>query len=250
MTKEKNQQKEATVLEHLEELRRRLIFIIIGVIVALCITYPFSKNLLHIIISPLLITLPKGSHIIFTGLTEAFWMRLQISLVAAIFLSSPWLFLQIWLFMKPGLKIEERRIAIPLIISLTIFFIGGALFAYELVFPYAFKFLLSYGGSELTPLPGIKQYISFALKLIFAFGVVFEMPIVSFFLSRLGIIDAKILIKKADYAILSIFIMAAIFTPPDIFTQLLMVAPLIFLYGLSIVVAAIFSTKKRKELYE
>jgi sec-independent protein translocase protein TatC len=182
-------------------------------------------------------------------LTEAFWIRLQVSLVAAIFLSSPWLFLQIWLFIKPGLKIEERRIAIPLIISLTIFFIGGALFAYELVFPYAFKFLLSYGG-ELTPLPGIKQYIGFALKLIFAFGVVFEMPIASFFLSRLGLIDAKILIKKADYAILGMFIVAAIFTPPDIFTQLLMTAPLIFLYGLSIVVAAIFSTKKSKELYE
>jgi sec-independent protein translocase protein TatC len=250
MVKKKNQQKEATVLEHLEELRRRLIFILIGIIVALCITYPFSKNLLHIIISPLLSTLPQGSQIIFTGLTEAFWMRIQIALVAAIFLSSPWLFFQIWLFVKPGLKVEERQIAIPLIISLTIFFIGGAIFAYELVFPYGFKFLLSYGGGELTPLPSIKQYVVFALKLLFAFGVVFEMPIVSFFLSRLGIIDAKILIKKADYAILSMFIMAAIFTPPDIFTQLLMVAPLIFLYGLSIIVAVVFSTKKKRELYE
>ncbi|MCD6133095.1 MAG: twin-arginine translocase subunit TatC [Deltaproteobacteria bacterium] len=249
MVEKRNLQKEATVLEHLEELRYRLILIIVGIIIALCITYPFSKNLLHILISPLLITLPKGSHIVFTGLTEAFWMRVQISLVAAVFLSSPWSFLQTWLFVKPGLKIEERRIAIPLITSLTVFFISGAFFAYKLVFPYAFKFLLSYGGGELMPLPGIKQYISFALKLIFAFGIVFEMPIVSFFLSRLGLIDAKTLIKKADYAILIIFIVAAIFTPPDVFTQLLMAGPLILLYGLSIVVAAIFSTRKRK-IYE
>lgn len=235
---------EMTLLEHIEELRIRLLWIIGGILVALIGTFSYSEKIINIAIAPLKQALPAGSKIIFTGVTEAFWVRIEAAVVAAVIVSIPFTFYQIWLFVKPGLKENEKRFAIPFVLAFSFFFISGAIFAYKVVLPLGFKFLLRYGGRELSAMPSIKQYMSLFLKMVMSFGLVFELPVVSFILARMGIINGKDLLKRFDYALLIIFIVAAILTPPDIFTQFLMATPLTLLYVISIIVASIFTTKR------
>lgn len=237
---------EMTILEHIEELRIRLLWIVGGIFVGLALTISHSEQIINLAIEPLKQALPHGSKIIFTGVTEAFWVRLEAALVAAIIITIPFTFYQIWLFVAPGLKENEKKFAIPFVLAFSFFFIAGAVFAYKIVLPLGFKFLLRYGGKELSAMPTIRQYMYLFLKMITAFGLVFELPVVSFILARLGIISGKDLLKRFDYALLIIFIVAAILTPPDIFTQFLMATPLILLYLLSVIIAYIFSTKKEE----
>ncbi len=237
---------EMTILEHIEELRIRLLWIVGGIFVGLALTISHSEQIINLAIEPLKQALPHGSKIIFTGVTEAFWVRLEAALVAAIIITIPFTFYQIWLFVAPGLKENEKKFAIPFVLAFSFFFIAGAVFAYKVVLPLGFKFLLRYGGKELSAMPTIRQYMYLFLKMITAFGLVFELPVVSFILARLGIISGKDLLKRFDYALLIIFIVAAILTPPDIFTQFLMATPLILLYLLSVIIAYIFSTKKEE----
>ncbi|AEA33579.1 twin-arginine translocase subunit TatC [Hippea maritima] len=232
-----------TLLEHIEELRIRLLWIVGGILVALVGMFSYSQKVIEIAVKPLKDALPAGSKIIFTGVTEAFWVRVEAALVAAIIVSIPFTFYQIWLFIKPGLKENERKFAIPFVFVFSVLFVGGAMFAYWVVLPLGFKFLLKYGGKDLSAMPSIKQYMSLFLKMITSFGLVFELPIISFILARMGVINGKDLLKKFDYALLVIFFVAAILTPPDVFTQFLMAAPLTLLYILSIIIAYVFSTK-------
>ncbi len=233
-----------TLLEHIEELRIRLLWIVGGIIVGVLASVSYSERIVNIAIAPLQKALPHGSKIIFTGVTEAFWVRLEAALVAGIIITIPFTFYQIWLFIKPGLKEREKKFAIPFVFFFTLFFMSGVIFAYKVVLPIGFSFLLRYGGKELSAMPSIKQYMSLFLRMLTAFGLVFELPIITFILSRMGMINAKDLIKKSDYALLIIFIVAAVLTPPDVFTQFLMAGPLILLYIISIVIAYMFSTKK------
>ncbi len=242
--KKKRNPNDMTLLEHIEELRIRLLWVVGGIIVGVAAAMSYSERIINIAINPLQKALPKGSEIIFTGVTEAFWVRLEAALVAGIILSIPFTFYQIWLFVRPGLEEKEKKFAIPFVFFFSLFFISGVVFAYKIVLPIGFSFLLRYGGKELSAMPSIKQYMSLFLRMLVAFGLVFELPIISFVMSRMGIINAKDLIKKSDYALLVIFIVAAILTPPDVFTQFLMAGPLILLYIISIVVAYLFSTKK------
>ena len=235
---------EMSILEHIEELRIRLLWILGGIGLGIIATYSYSEQIINIAIEPLKLSLPQGSKIIFTGVTEAFWVRLEAALVAGIIISIPFTFYQIWLFIKPGLKHGEKKFALPFVFFFTLFFISGVAFAYKIVLPIGFKFLLRYGGSELSAMPSIKQYMSLFLRMLTAFGLIFELPIISLILSRMGIINAKDLLKRFDYALLFIFITAAVLTPPDVFTQFLMAGPLVFLYIVSIGIAYIFSTKK------
>ena len=233
-----------TLLEHIEELRIRLLWIVGGIIIGVLASVSYSERIVNIAIAPLQKALPHGSKIIFTGVTEAFWVRLEAALVAGIIITIPFTFYQIWLFIKPGLKEREKKFAIPFVFFFTLFFMSGVIFAYKVVLPIGFSFLLRYGGKELSAMPSIKQYMSLFLRMLTAFGLVFELPIITFILSRMGMINAKDLIKKSDYALLIIFIVAAVLTPPDVFTQFLMAGPLILLYIISIVIAYMFSTKK------
>ncbi len=242
--RKKRNPNDMTLLEHIEELRIRLLWVVGGIIVGVAAALSYSERIINIAIEPLQKALPKGSEIIFTGVTEAFWVRLEAALVAGIILSIPFTFYQIWLFVRPGLEDREKKFAIPFVFFFSLFFISGVVFAYKIVLPIGFSFLLRYGGKELSAMPSIKQYMSLFLRMLVAFGVVFELPIISFVMSRMGVINAKDLIKKSDYALLVIFIVAAILTPPDVFTQFLMAGPLILLYIISIVVAYLFSTKK------
>jgi len=234
-----------TFLEHLEELRRRLIHSLVAVGVAFVICYIFSKDIFSLLMIPLKENLPPDSSMIFTSLPEAFFTYLKVALLAGIFLASPYVLYQIWLFVAPALYSHEKRYVVPFIFFATLFFVGGAAFGYFVVFPYGFKFFLSFATDFIKPAPKIKEYLSFCSTLLLAFGLVFELPVFIFFLAKLGIVDAKTLARHRKYAILIIFTAAAIFTPPDVATQIMMGAPLVILYEMSIWVARIFG--KRRE---
>ncbi|MEW6614495.1 MAG: twin-arginine translocase subunit TatC [Thermodesulfobacteriota bacterium] len=229
---------------HLEELRRRLIICFITVGVGFAASYVFSKEIFNILMKPLLDVMPPGGTLIFTGLTEAFFTYLKVSLLAGIFIASPVLLYQIWSFISPGLYKREKRCVFPFVVFSTGFFIGGSLFGYFVVFPSGFKYLMSFATEAIRPLPSVKEYLSLSTRLLFAFGIVFELPLFIFFLTKIGVVDAKMLSSKRRYSIVIIFIVSAILTPtPDAITQLMMAVPLLLLYELSIWVAKVFGRK-------
>ncbi|MBN2516950.1 MAG: twin-arginine translocase subunit TatC [Deltaproteobacteria bacterium] len=219
---------------HLEELRGRLIriFIAIGILFVVC--YFFKEKLFEVLTIPLVVSMPDNSTMIFTSLPEAFFTYLKVSFFAAIFLASPYILYQIWKFISPGLYESEKKYVFPFVFFSTIFFVGGSLFAYFVVFPFGFKFFLAFGTELIRPMLSIKEFLSFSFKLLLAFGIIFELPILMFFLSRVGLINSKTLITNRKYAILVVFIVAALFTPPDVVTQVLMALPLMFLYEASV----------------
>jgi sec-independent protein translocase protein TatC len=234
-------------MSHLEELRKRLVAISIAVGVAFIICYIFSERLFQYLILPLKAVLPKGDSLIYTNLPEMFITYLKVALIAGILLSAPFIFYQLWLFIAPGLYQREKRYVIPFVLFSTILFVGGALFGYFVVFPFGFKFFLGFSNQYIKALPSVKQYFSFSIKLLLAFGIVFELPVVVFFLTKMGLITPELLKKKRKYAILLIFIIAAILTPPDAATQCMMAVPLIVLYEISILVSKTARKKKKEE---
>jgi sec-independent protein translocase protein TatC len=234
-------------LSHLEELRKRLIVCAIAVGVGFGLSYFFSEKLFLILVSPLKANLPAGDRLIFTNLPEMFFTYIKTAFIAGILLSAPLIFYEIWLFVAPGLYRKEKRYVIPFVVSSTILFVGGALFGYFVVFPFGFRFFLGFANEYIQALPSVKQYFSFAIKLLFAFGVVFELPVVIFFLARIGLVNSDLLKKKRKYAILLTFVMAAILTPPDVITQCMMAGPLIVLYEIGIFVAKVAERKKAPE---
>lgn len=236
--------------EHLEELRRRLLISVVAVAVGFLVCYFFSKQLFEILMKPLIVSLPPQSTLIFTSLPEAFFTYLKVSLLAGIFLSSPLVLYEMWAFISPGLYKHEKRYVIPFVFFSSIFFVGGALFGYFVVFPFGFKFFLGFATEYIRPMPTIKEYFGFCAKLLFAFGVIFELPLFVLFLSRIGIVNDKMLRKQRKYAILLVFVVSAILTPPDVMTQLMMAGPLLALYEISIWVAKIFGRKRVEEKEE
>lgn len=233
-------------MSHLEELRSRLIVCAISVAGAFFITYFFSERLFRILVAPLLKVMPEGEKLIFTSLPEMFMVYLKVALIAAVLLAAPVIFYEMWLFVAPGLYQKEKRFMIPFVVSSTILFVGGALFGYFIVFPFGFQFFMGYTNEFVKALPSVGQYFSFSIKLLFAFGIIFELPVVIFFLTRMGLVTPEYLAKKRKYAILFAFIIGAILTPPDVFTQFLMAIPLIVLFELGIIVSRL-ARKKAKD---
>ncbi|MBN1571866.1 MAG: twin-arginine translocase subunit TatC [Deltaproteobacteria bacterium] len=234
-----------SIIEHLEELRTRLIKILIASALGFAVCYWMSEWLFSLLMKPLLDALP-GKTLIFTGVTEGFFTYLKVGIIAGIFLAAPYIIYQIWAFVAPGLFKREKKILIPISIISAVFFVGGALFGYFVVFPFGFQFLIGKFSSDvIQAMPSIKEYLSLATKMLIAFGVIFELPLVIFVLARIGIVDHKFLRKYRKYAILGAFIVGAILTPPDVITQLMMAGPLIVLYEISIWVAYFFGKKKK-----
>ena len=231
-------------LSHLEELRKRLIACAIAAGAGFVISYIFAERLFQLLILPLKAQLPEGDRLIYTNLPEMFLTYLKSALVSGILVSSPYIFYQLWMFVAPGLYHRERKYVVPFVIFSTILFVGGSLFGYFVVFPFGFKFFLSFSNDSIQALPSVKQYFSFSIKLLFAFGLVFELPVIVFFLTKIGIVTPELMKRKRKYAILMTFIMAAILTPPDVITQLMMAGPLILLYEISILVAKMAARKK------
>jgi sec-independent protein translocase protein TatC len=233
--------------QHLEELRKRLIISLVAVGIGFLISYFFKEQIFEWLMSPLLQVLPKGENkLIYTAPHEAFVTYLKVSFIAGVGLASPVIIYQIWRFVAPGLYHHEKRYLLPIVLFSTIFFVGGALFGYFIVFPFGFQFFVSFANEFIAPMISTREFTSFATGLLLAFGLVFEMPIVAFFLGRLGILSAQFMKKQRKYAILAIFIIAAILTPPDVLSQLLMAFPLLVLYEISVWIVAIFG-KKEKE---
>ena len=233
-----------TFFDHLRELRVRLVRSLIAIAVGFFGCYAWSKELFDILVKPLIKVFPPGSALIYTALTEAFVTYMKVALVAGIMAVSPYLFYQVWSFIAPGLYKEEKRYLIPIAFFSGLFFVSGALFGYYVVFPFAFQFFMEYATETIKPMPSLAEYLNFSLKMLFAFGVIFELPLFIFFLAQLGMVTPAMLRKFRRYAILLAFIIGAVLTPPDVISQTLMAAPLIILYELSIWVAVFFGKKK------
>ena len=228
---------------HLDELRKRLIRCFIAVAVGFVAAFGFKEQLFKILVHPLVSVMKEGQTLIYTGLPEAFFTYLKVALLAGLILASPVLIYQFWMFVAPGLYDKEKRLMTPIVLLSTVFFVGGAFFGYFIVFPYGFKFFLGFASEIIQPLPSMREYLGFASKLLLAFGLVFELPLIITFLARLGIVSVTFLKKNRKYALLLFFIGAAILTPPDVVTQIMMAFPLILLYEISIIGARIFGKK-------
>ena len=228
---------------HLEELRRRLIVCFIAVGIGFVLSYGFKEKLFQILTQPLISVMKTGDKLIFTGLPEAFFTYLKVAFLSGIILATPIIFYEFWMFVAPGLYNKEKRLMFPIVFLSTLFFVGGSFFGYFIVFPYGFKFFLGFASETIQPLPSMREYLSFASKLLLAFGVVFELPLIITFLAKLGMVSVSFLKKNRKYALLLFFVGAAILTPPDVVTQVMMALPLMVLYEISIVGAKIFGKK-------
>lgn len=226
-------------LDHLEELRGRIIKSLISIILFSIVAYVFSERLLEFITGPI-------PEVYFMAPTEAFSTRIKISLIAGIIISVPVIFYHVWRFIAPGLFQKEIKMIVPFVLASTIFFLIGAVFCFFLVLPLSIKFLLGFGTEKLKPMIKIKDYVSFVSYMILAFGSVFELPVISYFLGKIGIISANTLRKGRRYAITAILVLAAVITPPDIFSQMMLAFPLYFLYEVSIIVVKIIQRKKQE----
>jgi sec-independent protein translocase protein TatC len=228
-------------LDHLEELRKRLLICIGAVFVLSLGCYFFSKKIMAVLLRPF----PHDEKLIFLSPTEGFMIYIKISLFAGLILSLPVLFYQIWKFVRPGLYQKERKYTIRIVFFSTFFFLIGALFCYLIVIPYGLDFLLGFTGDQIVPTIQIKEYLKFVTLLILVFGVVFELPLLSFFLTKLGLVTPQFLRTKRRYGIVAIFIAAAVLTPTtDIVSQLLLAVPLMILYEISIWVSKAALPKK------
>jgi sec-independent protein translocase protein TatC len=234
------------ITDHLEELRWRLIKSFTAVGVGFVVYYAFAEKIFNFLTSPLMQAMPKGSHLIYTSLPEAFFTYMKVAFFTGLILSAPVIFYQIWKFVMPGLYENERKYVIPFVLVATFFFAVGVTFAFFVVFPVAFKFFMAYSTDNIVAYPSMKEYLGFTMKFLLGFGITFELPVFMFFLAKMGIVNAVMLRKNRKYAVLIVAIVAAILTPgPDVFSQCMLGIPLYILYEISIWVAQIVGKKKK-----
>jgi len=232
---------------HLKELRDRILICILAVGVAFIGTYYFKERIFGFLMRPFTKVMPPQSSFIFTSLTEAFLTYFKIALVASLFVAAPVILYEVWKFVSPGLYDKEKRYIIPFISFGSIFFLIGGLFCYFVVMPTVYGFFVSYAVPYIVPMPTLKEYMNLTLKLLVIFGFIFEMPLVAYYLSRIGIIKYRTLAKKRRYAILLIVVVSAIITPPEVTSQLLMALPMYGLFEVSVLIARVFGKKEKAD---
>jgi len=239
------------LMAHLEELRKRLTISAAAWFVAFLVCYSFAEKLFSYIAAPVKTALPEGSSLVFINATEPFFTYMKLGALAGFLVALPIIFWQIWAFIAPGLYSNEKRLAIPFVLASCLCFGVGTYFGFFFVFPRIFTFLIGFGlKGSLAPMLSMGGYLSFATKLLFAFGVVFELPIIIFFLARIGIVDYKWLAAKRKYALVIGFVIGAILTPPDVFSQVALALPFVILYEIGIWVARFFGKKKTADEFE
>jgi len=225
---------------HLAELRTRLAYSVLSIIILFGISFIFYEPILDWMKQPLLDAMPEGQQMmIATGVAEAFFTAIKVAFFAGIILALPIIFWQFWMFVAPGLYDNEKKMVVPFVASATIMFLMGASFAYYVVVPFGFEFLVNFGNTIVTVTPRIGEYVGFFTKIMVGFGISFELPVITFFFAVLGLVTDESLKSFFKYAVIIIFIVASLLTPPDVLTQLLMAGPMIILYGISIMIAKI-----------
>ena len=233
---------------HIADLRKRLVNSVIFLLVAFFICFNFYEPILDWMMIPAKEALPPNSHMVAMAIEEAFFTAFRVSFFAGFVLSLPFIFWQVWMFLAPGLYDHEKKLILPFVFFATLQFVTGALFAYYFVIPTGFSFLITFGSTFVTVLPTIGRYIEFFTQLLIGFGLSFELPVIIFFFAKIGLVDDRMLKQFFRYAIILILIIAAILTPtPDVVSQMLMAAPLLILYGVSIVIAKIVNPASPEE---
>ena len=238
---------EQPFMAHLIELRDRVLRIVMVVLAIFMVLFFFANDLYHIVAEPLLEQLPEGSTMIATGVAAPFLTPFKLSLVASIFIAIPFIFYQFWTFIAPGLYNHEKRLALPLLASSIILFYGGILFSFYIVFPLMFAFFTATTPEGVAMMTDISQYLDFILKMFFAFGIAFEVPIVTIVLTLTGATNADKLAEKRPYVIVGSFVVGMLLTPPDIISQTLLAIPVWLLFELGIVFSRIIGNRKARE---
>jgi sec-independent protein translocase protein TatC len=235
-----------TFLEHLEELRVRLIRSVIALVAGFAVCWSFHERIFHFLTEPLRQAYP-GVRFITTGPSEALLLYMKMAFFVGIFVAAPFLLYQVWAFVAPGLYAHEKAYAVPFIVMGTLFFLGGAAFGHYVLFPTTFRFLIQFGGEDMQFLPKVDEYYSFYSWFLLGLGLVFQLPVVIFVLARIGLVTPGFLARNFKYAILAAFVLSAIITPtPDVMSQTMLAVPMLGLYLLGILVAWVFGRPRRE----
>lgn len=235
-------------LDHLDELRKRLTHAIVALLVGFVAAFAFAARAQDFVMKPLVATLPPGSHFVFTEPGEGFFLQLKIAAILGLLIASPYVMWQVWQFIAPGLYANEKRFAVPFVMGTSVLFTAGAAFSHYVVFPAAFDFFGSFQTDNVVFMPRIAPVFGMYAWLLLAMGIIFQMPMLVMVLARMGLVTAGFLARHVKYAILIIFVVAAVATPsPDPISQTVVAAPMMVLYGLSIGVAWIFQKRRDKD---
>jgi sec-independent protein translocase protein TatC len=238
---------EQSFMSHLVELRQRIVRAAVAILIVFVALSPFMKQIFDLLSAPMMAALPAGSRLLATGVITPFMVPLKVTLFAAFLISLPYVLWQVWAFVAPGLYRHEKKLAVPLIAtSVAMFFVGMA-YCYFIVFGLVFQFIAGFAPASVSVSPDIEAYFGFVMGMFLAFGLTFEVPIVVVLLARFGIADIDKLRAIRPYVIVGAFILAAIFTPPDVLSQLLLAIPLVLLYEIGIVLSRFFAKPKPEE---
>jgi sec-independent protein translocase protein TatC len=232
-----NKEGEQSFLSHLIELRQRLVRASLSIVIIFLALTPFMKQIFDLLSRPLMVALPAGTKLLATGVITPFMVPLKVTLFSAFLLALPYVLYQVWAFVAPGLYKHEKRLAVPIIASSMVMFALGMAYCYFVVFGFVFKFIAGFAPASVAVAPDIEAYFSFVLGMFLAFGLAFEMPIVVVLLARFGIASLDRMRQARPYVIVGAFIVAAVFTPPDVLSQLLLAIPLCLLYELGLQIA-------------
>lgn len=239
-----NKAVEETFISHLIEMRDRLLRAVVVVVVLFIALFPWAQDIYALLARPMLAALPQGGQMIATEVTTPFFVPVKVTLMAAFLLALPWVFYQIWAFVAPGLYQHEKRIGVPLVVASVVLFLTGMAFAYFLVFPVVFGFIVGVAPEGVAVMTDIGKYLDFVLTLFMAFGITFEVPVAVVLLVKMGMVSVAKLREIRPYVVVGAFVVGAIFTPPDVVSQFMLAVPLWVLYELGIVVAQLITRNK------
>jgi sec-independent protein translocase protein TatC len=229
-----------TLFDHLLELRTRLLHAVLGVLVVFCSLIYFAQDIYQYVAKPLLAVMPEGTQMIATDVASPFFTPFKLTIVLSIFIAMPYILYQLWSFIAPGLYKHEKRLMVPLMLGSTLLFYGGIAFAYYVVFPVAFAFFSSVAPDGVTIATDISSYLDFVLKLFFAFGAAFEIPIAIILLCWTGVTTPASLRTKRPYIVVGAFVVGMLLTPPDIISQTMLALPMLLLFELGIIIASVY----------
>ena len=230
-----------TLFDHLLELRTRLLHSVLGVLVVFCSLAYFAQDIYQYLAQPLLSTMPAGTQMIATDVASPFFAPFKLTIVISIFIAMPYILFQVWSFVAPGLYRNEKKLIVPLMVGSTLLFYGGIAFAYYLVFPVVFAFFNSVAPEGVTIATDISSYLDFVLKLFFAFGAAFEIPIAIILLCWTGVTSPNSLREKRPYVIVAVFVIGMLLTPPDIISQTMLAVPMLILFELGVILASMYA---------